>query len=286
MRQRRGRLSEASGTGDASPRAVRRRAIAALDDASPTRPACPTVVEAVESATRLRASRATGWPVTAWLSPAPARPAQAAAPRPRQGRARSSPAAARTSVPEADQVQRARVDTEVRARRRRGVGAARAAVGRVRPPGLGLAAARPQRPARLGARRHRPRRRPDPGLGRAGAGAAVAAAARRARRGRLARPCSPPIRYLGVARAVDTPDVGGFPVPTVLLLGGVVARRRCWRCCAACWSRRPRAPGRARPTGGCARRSPRSPTSWSSRRCGPSWRRTTTVREGLGRALK
>ena len=74
----------------------------------------PTVVDAVERSTRLRAGRATGWPVTAWFSRLKPDPLKrlhldlGAAGKQLTGRAR-------TSVPQAGQVERARVDTEVRA---------------------------------------------------------------------------------------------------------------------------------------------------------------------------
>ena len=64
--------------------------------------------------TRLRANRATGWPVTAWFSRLKPDPLKrlhldlGAAGKELTG-------AARTSVPQATGVQRARVDTEVRA---------------------------------------------------------------------------------------------------------------------------------------------------------------------------
>jgi GTP-binding protein EngB required for normal cell division len=74
----------------------------------------PVVVDAVESATRVRANRATGWPVTSWVSrlrPDPLKRLHldlGSAGKELTGRARSS-------MPSATQVQRARVDTEVRA---------------------------------------------------------------------------------------------------------------------------------------------------------------------------
>ena len=80
---------------------------------------CTTVhalgsVRAVEDATRIRANRATGWPVTAWFSrfkPDPLKRLHLDL-----GRAgRELTGSARTSVPKATGIQRARVDTEVRA---------------------------------------------------------------------------------------------------------------------------------------------------------------------------
>ena len=105
------RLEEASGT--AAPATLSKERVAALDDAFADAAGVPTVVAAVEKSTRLRAGRATGWPVVAWLSRLKPDPLKrlhldlGAAGKHLAG-------TARTSVPEATQVQRARVDTEVR----------------------------------------------------------------------------------------------------------------------------------------------------------------------------
>jgi hypothetical protein len=106
------RLQEASGT-SAHPQLSKDR-IAALEDAFADAAGVPTVVAAVEAATRMRAGRATGWPVTSWLSrlrPDPLKRlhldlGDVGKEFTRRGR---------TSVPAATQVQRARVDSEVRA---------------------------------------------------------------------------------------------------------------------------------------------------------------------------
>ena len=74
----------------------------------------PTVVKAVADSTRLRANRATGWPVTAWFSrlkPDPLKRLHLDL----GASGKELTGAARTSVPQATGVQRARVDTEVRA---------------------------------------------------------------------------------------------------------------------------------------------------------------------------
>lgn len=71
------------------------------------------MVKAVEDSTRLRANRATGWPVTAWASrfrPDPLKRLHLNL----GAEAKVLTGAARTSVPEATQVQRARVDSAVR----------------------------------------------------------------------------------------------------------------------------------------------------------------------------
>ena len=88
--------------------------MAALDDAFAEAAGVPTVVDAVERSTRMRAGRATGWPVTSWLSrlrPDPLKRLHldlGAAGKQLSGRSR-------TSLPQTGQIERARVDTEVRA---------------------------------------------------------------------------------------------------------------------------------------------------------------------------
>ncbi|WP_372727642.1 GTPase [Nocardioides sp.] len=106
------RLAEACGAG--SSRGISAERAAALDDALADAAGVPTVVDAVERSARLRAARATGWPVTAWISrfkPDPLKRLHldlGAAGKSLTGRAR-------TSAPEATPVQRARIDSEVRA---------------------------------------------------------------------------------------------------------------------------------------------------------------------------
>jgi GTP-binding protein EngB required for normal cell division len=106
------RLAEANG--DAKPGDVARARQGELVDAFADAAGVPTVVAAVQRSTRTRAAQATGWPITAWL-----------------GKLRPDPlkrlhldlgkdgtrlaSVARASVPEATPVQRARVDTAVRA---------------------------------------------------------------------------------------------------------------------------------------------------------------------------
>ena len=106
------RLAEANG--DARPPKVSDHRAAALDDALADAAGVPTVVAAVEQSTRMRAGRATGWPVVSWLSKLRPDPLKrlhldlGADGRQLTGRARSS-------LPQATPVQRARVDSEVRA---------------------------------------------------------------------------------------------------------------------------------------------------------------------------
>lgn len=106
-----GRLQRESGTAKAP--SISAEQVAAVNDAFADAAGVPTVVSAVEKSTRMRANRATGWPVVAWvtrLKPDPLKRLHldlGAA-----GKALTG--SARTSMPQATQVQRARVDTQVR----------------------------------------------------------------------------------------------------------------------------------------------------------------------------
>ena len=103
--------------GDARPGDVARARRTQLVDAFADAAGVPTVVHAVEMSTRRRASQATGWPVTSWLSrlkPDPLRRLHLDLGGRRAG-GTELVAAARASVPEPTRVQRARVDTAVRA---------------------------------------------------------------------------------------------------------------------------------------------------------------------------
>lgn len=104
----------AAATGEAKPRSLAKERVAALDDALADAAGVPTVVDAVRQSTRLRANRATGWPLVAWvtrLKPDPLKRLHLDL----GAFGKQLTGTARTSVPEATQVQRARVDSEVRA---------------------------------------------------------------------------------------------------------------------------------------------------------------------------
>lgn len=106
------RLQTASGTGKVPTLSGPR--IDALDDAFAEAAGVPTVVKAVSDSTRIRANRATGWPVTAWvtrLKPDPLRRLHLDL----GAAGKQLTKAARTSIAQATPVERARVDTEVRA---------------------------------------------------------------------------------------------------------------------------------------------------------------------------
>jgi GTP-binding protein EngB required for normal cell division len=110
----------AAQTGAASPRDIQTTARGELLDACADAAGVPVVVKAIESTSLLRAKQATGWPVTKWLSrfkPDPLRRLhlESKAADPAATRADMAPLrVARTSVPQATSVQRARVDGAVR----------------------------------------------------------------------------------------------------------------------------------------------------------------------------
>jgi len=106
------RLNEDCGTG--KPRSLASGRVQAMEEALADSAGVPTVVSAIERSTRLRAGRATGWPVVSWLSrlkPDPLRRLHLDL----GAEGKRLTARARTSIPEATPVQRAKVDSEVRA---------------------------------------------------------------------------------------------------------------------------------------------------------------------------
>ncbi len=106
------RLSEASGPGRT--RALSERRVADLEEALAESAGVPTVVAAVEKSMRLRAGRATGWPLVSWFSKL--RPDPLKRLHLDLGSAgKALTGTSRTSLPQTTPVQRARVDTEVRA---------------------------------------------------------------------------------------------------------------------------------------------------------------------------
>jgi energy-coupling factor transporter ATP-binding protein EcfA2 len=217
VRQAAGRLREATGT-SGHPELSKAR-IVALEDAFADAAGVPTVVEAVESATRIRGRRATGWPVTSWVSklrPDPLRRLHLDLGK--DGSAFTG--RGRTSVPAPTQVQRARVDAEVRAV------ADEVSAPLARPWAESVRRASVTRLPDLNDRLDAALSATELDTGRmpvwagfvrfvqwvlllaALAGLAWSAVL-------LADP------WFGVDRP-ETPDVVGFPVPVLLLLGGVV----------------------------------------------------------------
>ncbi len=105
------RLDEVSGSAPVPELSADR--VAALEDAFADAAGVPTVVAAVERSMRLRAGRATGWPITSWLSrlkPDPLKRLHLNL----GSEGKTLTGRARTSVPQITQVQRAKVDSEVR----------------------------------------------------------------------------------------------------------------------------------------------------------------------------
>jgi GTP-binding protein EngB required for normal cell division len=210
------RLEAASGTAKARP--LEKQRVAALEDALADAAGVPTVVDAVEKSTRLRANRATGWPVTSWFSrlrPDPLKRLHldlGEAGKQLTGRSR-------TSVPEATQVQRARVDTEVRAL------ADDVSTGLGRPWAEAIRSASVSRLPDLGDRL-------DRALGETDLGAArmpVWAGLVRVLQWLLIVTALGGAAWLAVLAVTaylqmpepTTPAVAGIPVPTVMLLGGI-----------------------------------------------------------------
>jgi GTP-binding protein EngB required for normal cell division len=111
VRQAAQQLSDATGSGS-YPELSKAR-IGALEDAFADAAGVPTLVEAVEAATRIRGRRATGWPVTSWISKL--RPDPLKRLHLDLGKDGSElTGRRRSSMPAPTQVQRSRVDAEVR----------------------------------------------------------------------------------------------------------------------------------------------------------------------------
>ena len=213
-----GHLQDVSG--QAKPREVSGPAITELHEAVADAAGVPTVVEAVEKSTRMRANRATGWPVTSWVSrlrPDPLKRLHldlGAAGKHLTG-------ANRTSVPAATPVQRARVDAAVRGL------ADDIAEGLTRPWQTSLRKASTSRVDQLGDRLDAALASTDLGVGRLPVWAnlirflqwllILCALAGAVWLGALAGASS---LQLDLA---DAPEAGGLPVPTLMLVGGVAA---------------------------------------------------------------
>jgi hypothetical protein len=210
-------LSDATGTGG-HPKLSKER-IAALEGAFADAAGVPTVVAAVESAMRIRGRRATGWPVTSWLSrlrPDPLRRLHLDLGK--EGSLLTG--RGRTSVPSATPVERARVDAEVRAL------ADEVSAPLSRPWADSVRRASVARIPDLGDRLDAALSQTDVGTGRMPVWAGFVRMLQwlllvmaLAGLGWSAVLLSDP--WFGVGRP-DTPDVEGFPVPVILLLGGVL----------------------------------------------------------------
>ncbi|MDP2772884.1 MAG: YfjP family GTPase [Nocardioides sp.] len=210
------RMQEASGSGKS--RALSDARVADLEDAFAEAAGVPAVVDAVERSTRLRAGRATGWPVVAWFSRLKPDPLKRLhldlgdAADKLSGRSR-------TSLPETTPVQRARVDTEVRSL------ADDASAGLGRPWAEAVRRASTSRLTDLNDRLDRAVGGTDLGVARIPGWAGAVRVVQwvlivAALLGGLWLAALAVMGYLKLSEP-STPDVGPLPLPTLLLLGGV-----------------------------------------------------------------
>ncbi|HSE07877.1 MAG TPA: GTPase [Nocardioidaceae bacterium] len=212
------RLQEQSGT--AKPGDVARARKSELVDAFADAAGVPTVVHAVDTATRVRARQATGWPVTKWLArlrPDPLRRLHLDL----GAGGKELTAGPRSSLPEATLVERARVDTVVRAV------ADDASEGLAQPWAAAIRHASVSRLDDLNDALDRAVGGTDLGVGRTPVW------------WKLVRVLQWLLFFVAVAGGLwlaglavmgylqlpdpSTPDYLGLPVPTLMLLGGVVA---------------------------------------------------------------
>jgi len=178
----------------------------------------PIVVDAVEKAARIRARRATGWPVTAWLSrlrPDPLKRLHLDL----GTTGRDLVASARSSIPDANQIQNARIESAVRDL------SDKLSADLTRPWASALRRASTSRLPEL-------HDRLDRAVGTVDLGVAKIPAWTRLVRGvqwLLFLAALAGGVWLGALAVTSylkldepaTPDVSGLPVPTVLLLGGI-----------------------------------------------------------------
>ncbi len=216
------RIGEA--TGDAPTPQLSKDRVAELESALADSAGVPTVVKAVHDATRQRANRATGWPVVSWLSrlrPDPLKRLHLDLGSAGKELAGRRSVRARTSVPPPTNVQRARVDAAVREV------ADDVARGLSRPWATAVRDASLSRHDELSDRL-------DRALGETDLGAArlpVWAGLVRVLQWLLLLAAIGGAAWLGAVFATryltyempDTPDVAGYPLPLVALLGGIVA---------------------------------------------------------------
>ena len=212
------RMQDENGT--AKPADVARARKAELVDAFADAAGVPTVVHAVDRATRVRARQATGWPVTKWLSrfrPDPLKRLHLDV----GPRGKELVAGARANVPEASKVQRARVDTTVRAV------ADDASAELTHPWQAAVRRASVSRFDDLNDSLDRAVSGTDLGVGRTPIWWQVVRVLQwllffAAVAGGLWLAGLAVMGYLQMP-APETPDYRGFPVPTLMLLGGILA---------------------------------------------------------------
>jgi hypothetical protein len=207
-------------SGDAGPRELSSRDRAELVEALTEAAGVPIVTDAVRRATAIRARRATGWPLTAWVSrlrPDPLR-------RLHLDRGTSGKdliAAARSSMPTANVVHQAKVETTVRDL------SAKATQGLAQPWVRSVRRSSTSRLTDLEDRLDRVVTTTDLGV----AGVPLWCRAVRALQWVLFLAAIAGAVWLGVLAGTaylqmtvpETPDYGGFPVPTLMLVLGVAA---------------------------------------------------------------
>ncbi|MGY2874160.1 GTP-binding protein EngB required for normal cell division [Marmoricola sp. URHA0025 HA25] len=178
----------------------------------------PIVVDAVEKAARIRARRATGWPVTAWLSrlrPDPLKRLHLDLGASGRDLVRS----ARSSIPDANQIQNARIESAVR------VLSDKVSDGLSRPWANALRRASTSGLPELHDRLDRAVGGVDLGVAKTPLWTRLVRAVQwllllAALAGGLWLAALAVTSYLKLDEPA-TPDVGGVPVPTALLLGGI-----------------------------------------------------------------
>jgi GTP-binding protein EngB required for normal cell division len=179
----------------------------------------PIVVDAVHKAAMIRARRATGWPVTSWLSklrPDPLKRLHLDL----GASGRDLVASARSSIPDANQIQKARIESAVRDLSDKLSG------GLSRPWGTAMRRASTSGMTDLEDRLDRAVGSVDLGVARIPVWTRLV----RAVQWLLLLAAVAGALWLGVLAAMSylklsepsTPDVLGLPVPTVLLVGGVL----------------------------------------------------------------
>jgi hypothetical protein len=209
----------AGASGQARPPKLSDRDQVELREALADAAGVPIVVDAVEKAARIRARRATGWPVTSWLSrlrPDPLKRLHLDL----GSNGRDLVASARTSVPDANQVQHARIESAVRDL------SDKVSQGLARPWATSLRRASTSRLPDL-------QDRLDRAVGTVDLGVTKTPVWTRLVRGvqwLLLLAALAGAGWLGALAVTSylkldepsTPDAAGIPVPTLLLVGGVL----------------------------------------------------------------
>jgi GTP-binding protein EngB required for normal cell division len=211
-------MQDVSGSG--KPREGSGTWISELHDSVADAAGVPTVVDAVEKSTRIRANRATGWPVTSWVSrfkPDPLKRLHLDL----GAAAKQLSGTNRTAVPEATNVQRARVDAAVRGL------ADEMSDGLTRPWQASLRRASTSRLEELNDRLDASLASTDLGVAKM----PIWAKAVRVLQWLLILAAIGGALWLGALAGAsylqldlaDAPEVGGLPIPTLMLGGGVGA---------------------------------------------------------------